>query len=155
MLKGQIIMKNQEQKKKVKIGSIKSLLDEFKLFISRGNVLDMAVGIVIGGAFTAIINSLVNDVIMPMVGAVLLGANFSALGFTIPWGSHPYINVGSFVSAIITFLGTAFCVFIFVKTVNAIKNLTKKPEEEKPKEIPEDIKLLTEIRDLLEKQNNQ
>ncbi len=141
-----------EEKKK---GFVKAFFEEFKTFISRGNVLDMAVGIVIGGAFTAIINSLVNDIIMPLVGTILFGVNFSSLGFTIPWGNHPFIAVGNFISAVVTFLGTAFCVFIFVKAFNALKNLRKKEaEEEKPEEVAPDIALLTEIRDLLKVQQN-
>jgi large conductance mechanosensitive channel len=135
-----------------KQGFIKRFFEEFKTFISRGSVIDMAVGIVVGGAFTSIINSLVDDIIMPIIGAILFGLDFSNLGFHIPWGNEPYINVGSFVSAIITFLGTAFCVFLFVKAVNALKSLRKKEEEEAAPEVPADIALLTEIRDLLKAQ---
>lgn len=123
-------------------------IGEFKTFISRGNVVDMAVGVIVGGAFTAIVNSLVNDMLMPFIGMILAGVNFSNLGFTIPWGNNPYINVGGFIQAIITFLLTALCVFILVKFLNSFH---KKKEEPKPAEpvIPDDIKLLTEIRDLL------
>lgn len=136
------------------VGAIKEFFNEFKTFISRGNVLDMAVGIVVGGAFTAIINSLVNDILMPIIGAILGGLNFSNLGFRIPWGKNPFINVGGFLSSVITFLGTSFCVFIFIKFVNALKNLHKtEQEEEKEPETPPDIALLTEIRDLLKQQN--
>ena len=115
----------------------------------------MAVGIVVGGAFTAIINSLVNDILMPIIGAILGGLNFSNLGFRIPWGKNPFINVGGFLSSVITFLGTSFCVFIFIKFVNALKNLhkTEEQEEEKEPEVTPDIALLTEIRDLLKEQN--
>ncbi|NLZ45140.1 MAG: large-conductance mechanosensitive channel protein MscL [Clostridiales bacterium] len=120
---------------------------EFKKFISRGNVIDMAVGVIVGGAFTAIVNSLVADMLMPVIGMVLAGVNFNDLGFTIPYGNEPYINVGGFLQAVITFLLTAFCVFILIKVINT---LNKKKEEPKPAPvISEDVKLLTEIRDLL------
>lgn len=96
---------------------------------------------------------------MPLVGAVIAGINFQDLGFHIPWGNHPYINIGAFLSAVITFLITAFCVFLIVKAVNTMRNLTFKKKEEEKKEEPEkvapDIALLTEIRDLLKQQQNE
>lgn len=120
---------------------------EFKTFIARGNVMDMAVGVIVGGAFTAIVNSLVNDMLMPFIGMVLAGVNFNNLGVTIPWGNKPFINFGGFLQAVITFLLTALCVFIIVKLINSVH---KKKEEPKPEPvIPEDVKLLMEIRDLL------
>ena len=123
---------------------------EFKEFISRGSVMDLAVGVIIGGAFTAIVNSLVEKILMPVIGMILAGVNFKALTVTIPWGNKPVIDFGSFISAVITFLITAFCVFLLVKFVNALKNLKKKEEEEEEEEEPtEEQKLLTEIRDLL------
>lgn len=146
------------QDKEKKRNFAAKFLGEFKEFISRGNVLDMAVGVVVGGAFTSIVNALVDSILMPLVGAVLAGVNFQDLGFHIPWGNHPYINIGAFISAVITFLITAFCVFIIVKAVNMMRNITKRKEEEKPKEpekIPEDIALLTEIRDLLKTQEQK
>ena len=93
-----------------KSNAITRFLGEFKEFISKGNVLDMAVGVVVGSAFTAIVNALVDNVLMPLVGAVIAGINFQDLGFHIPWGNHPYINIGAFLSAVITFLITAFCI---------------------------------------------
>lgn len=129
---------------------------EFQAFISRGNVLDMAVGVIIGGAFTSIVNSLVGDIFTPFLGMILAGVNFNSLGVTIPWGNRPYINFGSFLQAIISFLLTALCVFAIVKIMNIIKDNAeklahKKKEEEAaapPKPDPQ-IVLLTEIRDLL------
>lgn len=121
---------------------------EFKKFISRGNVIDMAVGVIVGGAFTAIVNSLVNDILMPLIGMVLAGINFKDLSVTIPWGNKPVLLFGSFIQAVITFLLTAFCVFILVKIINSLH----KKKEEAPPAPPapaEDIVLLTEIRDLL------
>ncbi len=123
---------------------------EFKKFISRGNVIDMAVGVIVGGAFTAIVNSLVNDILMPLIGMVLAGINFKDLSVTIPWGNKPVLLFGSFIQAVITFLLTAFCVFILVKIINSLH----KKKEEAPPAPPapaEDIVLLTEIRDLLKK----
>lgn len=132
---------------------VKGFFGEFKEFVSKGNVLDLAVGVVIGGAFTAIVNSLVDDILMPVVGAILIGINFDNLGFSIPWGDHPYINIGSFISSVITFLITAFCVFLIVKGVNGMRKLAeRKKEEEKkaePPKDPDDVALLKEIRDLL------
>lgn len=141
-----------EQKK----GIVKNFFDEFKEFISRGSVIDLAVGVVVGGAFTAIVNALVNNILMPFIGMILAGINFNNLVVVIPWGNHPVINFGAFISAIITFLITAFCVFLLIKAVNVFKNIRKKEEpqeEEKEEETPVDIALLTEIRDLLKEQN--
>jgi len=120
---------------------------EFKSFISRGNVVDMAVGVVIGGAFTAIITSLVNDVIMPIIGMVTGGINFSELKATVGSAELCY---GNFIQAIVNFLLVALVLFFVIKALNKMK----KKEEEKPAEPPkpaEDIVLLTEIRDLLKK----
>ncbi len=126
------------------------IIGEFKEFIARGNVLDMAVGVIVGGAFTSIVNSLVDDMIMPIIGMVLAGVNFRNLGITIPWGNEPYINIGNFLQAIITFLLTAFCVFVIVKLIN---NFQKKeePKKEPPKPTKEE-ELLVEIRDLMKLQ---
>lgn len=132
---------------------------EFQTFISRGNVLDMAVGVIIGGAFTSIVNSLVGDIFTPFLGMILAGVNFDSLGVTIPWGNRPYINFGSFLQAVISFLLTALCVFAIVKIMNVIKANAeklahkKKEEEEKaPEEPPKpdpQLVLLAEIRDAL------
>ena len=104
-------------KVKTAADSARSIFKEFKDFISRGNVLDMAVGIIVGGAFTSIVSSLVDDLLMPLIGTVLAGINFKSLGVTIPWGNQPYLNFGSFIQQIIVFLLTAACVFVLVKTV--------------------------------------
>lgn len=131
-----------------KTNAVSGVFKEFKQFISRGNVLDMAVGVIIGGAFTAIVNSLVTDIFTPIIGMLLAGVNFNDLGVTIPFGNHPYINFGSFIQNVITFLLTAVCLFIIIKAINVFK----KKEEAKPAEPPKPTKeeeLLTEIRDLL------
>ena len=132
-------------------GGVKGVLGEFKEFISKGNVLDMAVGLIIGSAFTAIVTSLVDDILMPFIGMILAGVNFNSLGVTIPWGNKPFLAIGSFLNAVITFLLTAVCVFILVKVMNAFR----RKKEDKPKEPPKPTKeeeLLAEIRDLLKAQ---
>lgn len=124
---------------------------EFKEFISRGNVVDMAIGVIIGGAFTAIVNSLVADIFTPLIGAMMVGVNFDKLGFEFPLGNHPYLNFGSFIQNVISFLITALCLFAIIKFMNAFK----RKEAEKPAEPPKPTKeeeLLTEIRDLLKAQ---
>jgi large conductance mechanosensitive channel len=121
------------------------MLKEFRDFINRGNVIDLAVAFIIGGAFTAIVTSLVNDIIMPIIGVILGGIDFTALAVTIGEASITY---GNFIQAVINFLIIAFVVFLIVRTIN---NLRKK-EEAAPSAPPEpsaEEKLLTEIRDLL------
>ena len=135
-------------------GGVKGVLGEFKEFISKGNVLDMAVGLIIGSAFTAIVTSLVDDILMPFIGMILAGVNFNSLGVTIPWGNKPFLAIGSFLNAVITFLQTAVCVFILVKVMNAFR----RKKEDKPKEPPKPTKeeeLLAEIRDLLKAQQEE
>jgi large conductance mechanosensitive channel len=125
-------------------------MKEFKEFISRGNVMDMAVGIIIGGAFTAIVSSLVADIITPIIGMILGGVNFSELALTV---GSAQLTYGNFIQAIINFLIIAWVVFMMVKAMNKMK----KKEEEKPAEPAapaepsEDIVLLREIRDSLKK----
>lgn len=127
---------------------MKKFMNEFKAFIAKGDVMSMAVGIIIGGAFTSIVNSLVNDVITPLLGIIIGGINFTDIKFTV--GSAELL-VGNFIQAIITFLLTALVLFTIMKTFNSFK----KKEEEKPAapaeppEPPADVQLLTEIRDLL------
>ena len=123
-------------------------LAEFKKFIARGNVLDLAVGVIIGGAFSAITNSLVNDIINPILG-IFAGGNsaLSNLSFSVPGGGE--VMVGSFLNAVVNFLIMAFAVFCIVKAVN---RLHRKKEETPPPAPPAPTKeelLLTEIRDLL------
>ncbi len=125
-----------------------TLAKEFKDFISRGNVLDMAVGVIVGGAFTSIVNSLVNDIFTPFLGMLLAGVNFDTLVVTIPWGNNPQLLFGNFIQAIISFLLTALCVFIIVKLVNGFHRKKKEEPAPPPKPDPQ-IVLLTEIRDLL------
>ena len=123
---------------------MKGLIGEFKEFINKGNVMDLAVAMIIGAAFTAIVNSLVNDIIMPIIGMIIGGIDFSSLKVTVGTAELTY---GNFISAIISFLAIAFTVFILVKNINKFKK--EEPAEEEA--TPADIELLTEIRDLLKK----
>ena len=131
------------------------MIKEFKEFISRGNVIDLAVGVIMGGAFGKIVTSLVNDIIMPLVGALIGGINFTNLSITI---KDSKIMYGSFIQNIVDFLIIAVCIFVMVKIVNKLNNLHKKKEEveEKIEEVkkPDDVLLLEEIRDLLKKEKN-
>ena len=129
----------------------KGFIAEFKEFISKGNVMDMAVGVIIGGAFTSIVNALVDDILMPLIGALLVGINFHNLTLTIPWGNKPVLNFGTFIQAIITFLLTAFVLFMIIKAVNKFKREKEAAPEEPAKPSNEEV-LLTEIRDLLKDQ---
>lgn len=150
----------QKPQSEKKPGAFSKILKEFQTFISRGNVLDMAVGVIIGGAFTSIVNSLVNDVIMPIIGIVMAGINLQALVIRLPWSFFDQppvtIHIGSFFQAILTFLLTAICVFLIVKIMNVIKDKTsKKKKDEAPAAPPApdpQLVLLTEIRDLLKSQ---
>ena len=130
---------------------MKKLLNEFKEFISRGNVIDMAVGVVIGSAFSKIVTSLVNDIIMPLVGVIIGGLDFTSLSIKI---KDSEILYGSFIQNIVDFLIIAACIFTVIKIMNKFKK-QKPADEPKPVETPEDIKLLTEIRDLLKKENKE
>ncbi|MDN2454134.1 large-conductance mechanosensitive channel protein MscL [Lactobacillus sp. UCMA15818] len=122
------------------------MIKEFKEFISRGNVIDLAVGVIIGGAFTSIVKSLVDYLINPFIGLFIGGIDFSELVFKINGATF---KIGSFINAIINFLIIAFVVFLLVKFVN--KFLIRKKEEVVPVAAPE-VKLLEEIRDLLKTQ---
>ena len=129
------------------------LLAEFKKFIARGNVIDMAVGIIIGSAFTKIVTSLVNDVVTPAIGILTGKVNVADLAYTLP-NTEVAIKYGSFLQAVIDFLIIAFVVFIMVNAINKFHDKLKKKEEETPEEPPKPTKeeeLLTEIRDLLKK----
>lgn len=127
------------------------MLKEFKEFISKGNVMDMAVGIIIGGAFTAIVTALVDSILMPLIGAICGG--FSVEDMAIKVGNAA-IGYGAFIQAIINFLLVAWVLFMIIKAMNKAKAAVAKeeePAEEAPEEKPADIVLLEEIRDLLKK----
>ena len=122
------------------------MIKEFKEFIARGNVIDMAVGVIIGGAFGKIVTSIVNDVLMPLIGVVSGGIDFTGLKFKI---GEAEVLYGNFLQNVIDFLIIAFCIFILVKIVNKITRKKEEPVEEAPAPKPDDVVLLEEIRDLL------
>lgn len=128
------------------------MFKEFKKFIARGNVIDLAVGVIMGGAFGKIVTSLVTDILTPAIGIVMGGIDFTGLNVTI---KDSIISYGNFIQNIIDFLIQAFCIFIFVKLIN--KFFTKKEEEAKAIEAikSEEVLLLEEIRDLLKEKNNR
>lgn len=137
------------------------MLKDFKKFILRGNVMDLAVAVVIGAAFGAVVNSLVNDIIMPVIGYALAGVDFSDMrkilapaqmaadGAEI--SAEVAIRYGSLIQVILQFLIIALCIFLVVKGIEAMRKRFEKKKEEKPAEIPADVLLLEEIRDLLKK----
>lgn len=120
------------------------MLKEFKKFIARGNVLDLAVGVIVGGAFSSIVTSLVNNIFTPVIGLIVGGVDFSSLSITF---RDTKIMYGAFIQSVIDFLIVAFCLFIVVKAVNKV---THKKEEKPAKPVKsEELKTLEEIRDLL------
>lgn len=127
------------------------MFQEFKKFAIKGNVMDLAIAVVIGGAFGKIVTSLVNDIIMPPIGVLSGGVDFSKLAITLKKATETTeaitLNYGTFINTILDFVIISFSIFFIVRQINKFK--TK--EESKPKETPEDIKLLREIRDSLKK----
>jgi large conductance mechanosensitive channel len=137
------------------------MLEEFKTFIARGNVMDLAVGVIIGGAFGKIVSSLVDDLIMPIVGAITGGVDFSSyfipLSSAVTAGSlveakkqGAVLAYGNFLTVVIQFLILAWVIFLMVKAVNRIR-VKEEAKPAAPAAPPADIQLLTEIRDLLKK----
>lgn len=114
------------------MGKGKGLMEEFKKFIMRGNVMDMAVGVIVGGAFTAIVTSLNKDILTPILG-VFGGIDFSHLSLTLGEGeAAPVLAYGNFITAILNFLITAFVIFILVKAINVLNDRLTKKEEPAP-----------------------
>ncbi len=120
-----------------------ALLKEFRDFAMKGNVLDLAVGVIIGGAFGKIVSSLVSDILMPSIGLLLGKLDFSTLALTI---GESKIAYGMFLQSVVDFVIVAFCIFLMIKQLNRFKKTAPPPP---PSELPADIKLLTEIRDAL------
>ncbi|MCL6618088.1 MAG: large conductance mechanosensitive channel protein MscL [Anoxybacillus ayderensis] len=120
--------------------------NEFKKFAVRGNVIDLAVGVIIGGAFGKIVSSLVNDIIMPLVGLILGGIDFSSLSWKV---GEAEVKYGAFIQTVVDFLVIAFSIFLFVKLLNNLSERNKKQEEKKETAptITKEQQLLTEIRD--------
>jgi large conductance mechanosensitive channel len=137
------------------------LLDEFKAFAMRGNVMDMAVGIIIGGAFGKIVASFVSDVLMPPIGVLLGGVNFTDLKVVLSEAvmengevitEMATWNYGAFLQTVVDFLIVAFAIFMMIKAMNKMKKKEEEKEEEAPKPSKEEV-LLAEIRDELRKRN--
>lgn len=130
---------------------MKKFIQDFKDFALKGNVIDLAIGVVIGGAFSTIVKSLVNDIIMPLFGLVLGGVNFDYLKITLKEATakHPAVtlNIGSFIQNVINFLIISVTIFVCIKL--ASKLYKKKDVPDEPLATPEDVLLLQEIRDLL------
>ena len=128
---------------------MKKMVQEFKTFISRGNVVDLAVGVVVGGAFSKIVTSLVDNIIMPIVGIIIGGIDFTDLSLTI-FGVQ--IQFGLFLQNVVDFLIIAFCIFMVIKLINKFTKKEEKKEEEAKAPVKSDeVILLEEIRDLLKK----
>ena len=134
------------------------LVDEFKAFVMRGNVVDLAVGVIIGAAFGKIVTSLVNDIFMPIIGMVLGNVDFTSLeiklGEPVEGAQQAAIRYGMFIQEIVNFLIIAFCIFMVIKLINK----AQKKKDEEPAPAPEPTKeevLLTEIRDALKKMSDK
>jgi len=132
------------------------IIDEFKTFAMKGNVIDMAVGIIIGAAFGKIVSSLVSDIIMPPIGLLIGGVNFTDLKLVMKAASdgNPAVtwNYGNFIQVCFDFLIVAFAVFMLIKAINTLRKKSEAPAAPAaPPEPPAEVKLLTEIRDLLKK----
>ena len=141
-------------------------INEFKEFAVKGNAVDMAVGVIIGGAFGKIVTSIVNDIIMPPIGWIIGGVNFPELKATLPAVkvageelAPATINYGSFIQTIFDFLIIALCVFFLVRVINKLARKRKKEEQKaakpEPPKVSAEEKLLAEIRDLLKERNEQ
>ncbi len=128
---------------------MKRFIEEFKTFAMRGNVLDLAVGVIIGSAFTSIVDSLVEDIFTPFMGVLTGGIDFSSLSIGIDGAQ---IMVGNFINTVISFLVIAFNVFILVKSLNAIAKKKEDSPKEETKQKSEEVILLEEIRDLLKRE---
>jgi large conductance mechanosensitive channel len=128
---------------------MKSFVDEFKAFAVKGNVIDLAVAVVIGGAFGKIVSSLVTDIITPLIGLLMGGINFSGLAYTL---GDAVVSYGVFIQSVIDFIIVAVAIFMVVKGINKAQKALEEPTpvtEEAPKEPSEEVRLLREIRDSL------
>ena len=131
---------------------MKNMIKEFKTFISRGNVVDLAVGVVVGNAFKDIVNSLVDNIIMPLVGIIIGGIDFTTLSLNV-WNVE--IKFGLLLQSIVDFFIIAFCIFMAIKVINKLSRKKEEVKEEKKEEKPvksDEVLLLEEIRDLLKKE---
>lgn len=119
---------------------------DFKEFISKGNIIDLAIGIIIGGAFGKIVSSLVDNVIMPIFGLIVGGVDFTSLSISV---GEAQIQYGVFIQNVVDFLIIAFSIFVVIRLLNKLRKKEEKKEEEEVKEVDEQLELLKEIRDLL------
>ncbi len=136
--------------KQIKKGN--GFINEFKTFIARGNVMDLAVGVIIGNAFSKIVTSLTDNILMPLIGVIIGGFDFTNLAYTFNLFERTVeLKYGIFIQNIVDFLITAFCIFVTIKILNRIFVKKEEPKEDKPAKTPksEEVKLLEEIRDLL------
>jgi len=140
------------------LGGLMKLVDDFKAFVMRGNVVDLAVGVIIGAAFGKIVTSLVNDIFMPIIGMIIGNVDFTSLeikiGEPVEGAEQAAIKYGMFIQEIVNFLIIALCIFMFIKLITKMQ----KKKEEEPAPAPEPTKeevLLTEIRDALNKMANK
>ena len=122
------------------------MLKEFREFLNRGNVLDLAVAVIIGGAFGLIVTSLVNDIIMPLVGIVLGGVDFTSLSITV---GNAQVMYGNFIQALVNFLIVAFVIFLIVRSINKMQERFGPKKEVEVVADPEELLILREIRDML------
>ena len=150
-MKKKELLDSQKMKESLEDISKKSngFINEFKIFIARGNVMDLAVGVIIGNAFSKIVTSLTNNILMPLVGVVVGGFDFSKLSYTFSaWGKEVALNYGEFIQNTVDFLITAFCIFVVIKIMNKLFAKKEEKKETEVKKANEEI-LLEEIRDLL------
>lgn len=141
-------MKKKNVEKDEIIKKSRKVFSEFKDFISKGNVIDLAVGVIIGSAFGKIVTSIVEDILMPIIGVIIGGIDFSNLSITV---GDAVITYGNFLQNVIDFLIVAICIFLFIKVV---EKFNKKKEEVVEVKKDEQIVLLEQIRDLLQKQSS-
>ena len=134
---------------------MKGFFKEFKEFISRGNVIDLAVGVIIGGSFTTIVNSLVNDIVMPTIGILFGKIDFTGLKYVLAkaTGDVPEsaIYYGNFIQNVVNFILVAFVIFVVIKAINSLHRKKEEPKEEVVETVSEEVQLLREIRDSLKK----
>lgn len=127
---------------------MKSFIEEFKAFAMKGNVIDLAVAVVIGAAFGKIVSSLVTNIITPFIGLLMRGVDFTGLSYTV---GDAELTYGVFIQSVIDFLIVALVIFVVIKGINKLQKKEEEKKEEKPKEPSEEVKLLREIRDSLKK----
>jgi len=152
-----MVDETKKAKAKEKLAKAKGTANAFKEFISKGNVVDMAVGVIIGAAFGKIVTSLVEDIIMPLVGIIVGGIDFSGLSVKVGLNeaNQAVLAYGKFIQSIVDFLIVAACIFVVVRLFERLKTKVKKEEAKAPAEPApktDEVKLLEEIRDLLKKQ---